>query len=287
MSPGPVQWVGCAPRNFRRGRAGYRPEAIVIHIIDASLKSADNSFLNPTHGKSAHYGVGRSGEIHQYVAETDTAYHAGTVVEPKWKSIRPARDAPHHLNPNLYTVGIEHEGKATDVWTEAQYAASARLIVEIASRWRIPLDEDHVIPHRDIRSNKTCPGREVDLKRLLEAARALRTPVPSPVPAGNAPAGATATPIAGSSPAPPAVNAPVTTTLPARVVVTKPVRMRTGRPSRLAPSAGVLRPPFEFAPLGLEEHADEVEGNSRWYRIDTEMWVWSGGTDQPGKRQGA
>lgn len=116
------QFVGCAEGNFRKGRAnGMKPEAIVIHIICGSLESAKAEFADPASQLSAHYGVGRDGSVLQFVEEEDTAFHAGIVVNPTWMGMRGG------LNPNLYTIGIEHEGQPTDPWTDAQYSASAQL----------------------------------------------------------------------------------------------------------------------------------------------------------------
>ncbi len=161
----PSQWVGCAAENFRQGRHGHEPKAIVIHIIVGSLEAADLTFKDARSSVSAHYGVGKTGRIHQYVEEVDTAFHAGIVVRPTWKLIDP------QVNPNYYTIGIEHEGQPQDLWPDEQYAASAALVKEIAARWKIPLDRDHVIMHREIRASKTCPGA-ADIDRLLRQAAA-------------------------------------------------------------------------------------------------------------------
>jgi len=157
------KWIGCASANFRKGRRGFEPRAIVIHIIVGSLESAGMTFNAPRSAVSAHYGVGKTGDVHQFVEETDTAFHAGTVVRPTWRMIDP------RVNPNYYTIGIEHEGLPQDSWPEAQYRASSALVREIASRWHIPLDRDHIIMHREIRASKTCPG-SVDMDRLITAA---------------------------------------------------------------------------------------------------------------------
>src|SRR5579871_4128983 len=107
------QFVGCAAANFRKSRAdGLKPEAIVIHIIVGSLESAKQQFADPASQVSAHYGVGRDGTILQFVEEEDTAFHAGIVVNPSWNSMRPG------VNPNLHTIGIEHEGQPTDLWSD-------------------------------------------------------------------------------------------------------------------------------------------------------------------------
>jgi N-acetylmuramoyl-L-alanine amidase len=162
-----IEWIGCATTNFRSGRsASYRPEAIVIHISEGTLASAGAWFGNPKALVSAHYCVGKQGEIHQYVKEEDTAFHAGAPVRATWRLRKP------NVNPNAYTIGIEHEGRATDegpdVWPDAQYDASAELIADIAARWCIPVDENHLVLHREIRGDKTCPGEKFVRARMIE-----------------------------------------------------------------------------------------------------------------------
>ena len=70
-----IQWVGGL--NKDQGQEGFRPEAIVIHIMEGTLKGTDAWFKNEESGVSAHYGIGKQGEIHQYVGKSDTAWHAG------------------------------------------------------------------------------------------------------------------------------------------------------------------------------------------------------------------
>lgn len=166
--------------NFWSGRKGYRPEAVVIHIMDGTLVGTDSWFANTTSQVSAHYGIGKNGEVHQYVQESDAAWHAGRVDAPVWKLIKP------NINPNLYTIGIEHEGKPDDVWTDPMKQSSATLIREICQRWQIPIDRDHVIGHFEIFSKKpNCPATN---KRILDELVALagqQSPSsPSPVEEG-------------------------------------------------------------------------------------------------------
>ncbi len=162
--------------NFWVGRKGYRPEAVVIHIMDGTLPGTDSWFANPTSQVSAHYGIGKGGEVHQYVQENDAAWHAGRVDAPVWKLIRP------NVNPNLYTIGIEHEGKPDEGWTETMKQSSATLIREICQRWHIPIDRDHIVGHFEIFSKKpNCPATN---KRILDelvtlAHQQTETPKPS------------------------------------------------------------------------------------------------------------
>ena len=158
--------------NFWGGRKGYRPEAVVIHIMDGTLPGTDAWFTNPSSQVSAHYGIGKNGEVHQYVSEDDTAWHAGRVDAPVWILIKP------NINPNLYTIGIEHEGKPDDVWTDAMKQASAALIREICQRWQIPVDRKHIVGHFEIFSKKpNCPATN---KKILDELVELASPqVPS------------------------------------------------------------------------------------------------------------
>src|SRR5271168_316266 len=157
------KWIGCPESNFRKGRPlGFQPEAIVIHIMDGSFAAGESVFLGEGTQKSAHYGISKDGVIHQYVDESHTAFHAGVVVNPTWELLKPG------VNPNFYTVGIEHEGRPDDVWPDAQLTASAGLIGEIVARWKIPVDPMHLVPHHKIRASKSCPGNWLQLEELIK-----------------------------------------------------------------------------------------------------------------------
>lgn len=155
-TPPPVpqkKWTGTP--HFNTGRSGSKPEAIVIHVMDGTLPGTDAWFNNPTSKVSAHYGIGKTGEVHQYVKEEDQAWHAGVISKPSAKIVK----AKGSLNPNRYTIGIEHEGTATSAWTEEMKRASSSLIREVCNRWGIPIDREHIIGHYEIRSTKpNCPA---------------------------------------------------------------------------------------------------------------------------------
>jgi N-acetyl-anhydromuramyl-L-alanine amidase AmpD len=151
----------------------------VIHIMAGTLHGTDLWFGNSVSAVSAHYGVGKNGEIHQYVREEDTAFHAGSVDAPSWTAIHKTANGKF-INPNYYTIGIEHEGFPDDDWPEAQRASSVELIAEIAARWHIPLDALHVIRHHEIRRSKPCPGSTAPIDELIRrASAAISLPSPS------------------------------------------------------------------------------------------------------------
>jgi N-acetyl-anhydromuramyl-L-alanine amidase AmpD len=101
----------------------------VIHSTGGSLAKIDQRCKIQRSYNSAHYAVGLNGDIHQYVEEKDTAFHAGLVVNATWKLIRQGK------NPNFYTIAIEQEGSDTPAVTEVQYQTTAALVADIAQRW--------------------------------------------------------------------------------------------------------------------------------------------------------
>lgn len=239
------EWIGCASTNFRPGRpAAMRPEAIVVHVIAGSLASADSWFNDPVAHVSAHYGVGFDGRVHQYVAENDTAFHAGIVVNPTAAVVlqRP------NTNPNFYTIGVEHEGQPENDWTSPQSDASAELIVEIAQRWNISLDAQHVIGHREIRASKTCPG---DLKKVSELIQAASAILGQPVPASAS-----------------------------AVRTITNVRVRRGAPNTVAPIVKVIPADTIVVTKGFVV-GELVQGFNAWYRDADGNFFWAGATNAP------
>jgi N-acetyl-anhydromuramyl-L-alanine amidase AmpD len=242
------KFIGCAPTNFRRGRpAPYRPEAIVIHIMAGSLAGTDSWFGSPVSSVSAHYGVGKNGEIHQYVQEEDTAFHAGTVDRPSWASIK-RTPAGQIVNPNFYTLGIEHEGFPDDDWPAAQQAASVAVIAEMAARWRIPLDRQHVILHHEIRQSKPCPGAKAPIDQLILQALA-------------------------AAPAPQAG--------PAEVTAISNLNVRAGLPHTTAPVRRVVTVGTVLPVAGFTAVGQTIGSNSFWYQDAAGDFFWAGNTDRP------
>lgn len=244
-----AQWIGCASENFRKGRPlGFKPEAVVVHIIVGSLTSADQHFNDPSSAVSAHYGVGKNGKIHQYVQEADTAFHAGIVVRPTWALIKP------NVNPNFYTIGIEHEGQPMDAWSETQMCASAALIGEVTTRWRIPLDRDHVIMHRQIRSTKTCPGEFIQIEDLLKRVPATR-----------------GIQVSGT---------------PTTVTFLTNTNVRAGAPATTSPIVRVDRA-GTAANVGGYVIGESINGNAYWYcEAITGNFFWAGATTIPSPGEG-
>jgi N-acetylmuramoyl-L-alanine amidase len=152
--------------NFTKGRKGWEPDRIGIHVTEGSESATESWFDNEASDVSSHYIVSKIGEIRQEVLEEDSAWTQGRVFNPTAKVIRERE----HVNPNYYFISIEHEGDGNSDLTDAQRIASAELIADIISRWpKIKLDREHIIGHREIYAKKTCPGK-IDIDKLIQVA---------------------------------------------------------------------------------------------------------------------
>lgn len=112
-----IIWKG-SPNHYV-GRNGYGVTHITLHIMVGYLAGTDSTFASQSSRASAHYGIGATGEIHQYVSELDGSYS----------------DANYASNNS--TISIEHEGGMSNgaVCTQECIDASARLCADIARRY--------------------------------------------------------------------------------------------------------------------------------------------------------
>ncbi len=149
--------------NFAVGRAGQKVKAVVLHIAEGAMANVFPLFNDPTRKVSTHFCIGKDGTIEQYVSVCDTAYGNGDVANPTWQDIIPG------INPNFYTISIEHEGYFTDKWTAAMYDANNRLLVWLADQFSFTYIPYHtLIGHCEIDSvdKANCPGPNVEYDRI-------------------------------------------------------------------------------------------------------------------------
>ena len=110
--------------------------AVVIHDAEGSYAGCISWFKNCDAQVSAHYVIRSSdGQVTQMVREADKAWHARSA--------------------NAYTIGIEHEGYASnpDYFTDAMYRSSADLVHNICSRYAAI--DGHRTFYRDVLDNGT------------------------------------------------------------------------------------------------------------------------------------
>lgn len=93
----------------------------------------------------------------------------GTVVNPPWWRLHTYPG----IDPNKFTVSVEHEGWPNDERTPAMIAADVRILSYIHGETGIIwIAEDTLIGHRHISpvNRPNCPGPKLDLHNLAELA---------------------------------------------------------------------------------------------------------------------
>lgn len=132
--------------NYSVGRDGRHIEMITIHHMAGilSAKNCRSIFQRAGKGASAHYGVGKNGEIGQYVDETNTAW-----ANTNWDS-------------NCKAVTIETSNcKIGENWAVSDTVLNSliRLVADIAKRNGLGiLVKGQNLTWRSMYANTNCPG---------------------------------------------------------------------------------------------------------------------------------
>lgn len=138
-----AQW--CPSPNFRASPARDITCVVIHATATTGLESPKEWLCNAASKVSAHYLIGREGEVLQLVQENDVAWHAG---ESEWRG---------QPNVNAFSIGIElvnpNDGKTP--YPEPQLAACAQLVTAICLQYGIEAAD--VVGHLDV-----APGRKND-----------------------------------------------------------------------------------------------------------------------------
>lgn len=114
-------WDG---RAWRAGRP-TSPASIVIHTTNGKAGSAfagEAAYLRDSAQVSAHYLVGKDGQIAQILAEMETAWHAGDCLS---------------AYTNTRSIGIECHLTTGEAWSDSQRGALYGLVRAVMGRWGI------------------------------------------------------------------------------------------------------------------------------------------------------
>ncbi|HHE36733.1 MAG TPA: N-acetylmuramoyl-L-alanine amidase [Candidatus Woesearchaeota archaeon] len=124
-------------------------------------------------GLSVHYVVDRDGTIYYLVDETKTAFHCGCCRPSDTSCLNKYSNPPvcleeHPVATNLDSIGIEivNTGEYSDEYTEEQYSAINALVKDVAERWMIPLDDNHIVGHYEVTQGKWDPSPNFDWSRI-------------------------------------------------------------------------------------------------------------------------
>jgi N-acetyl-anhydromuramyl-L-alanine amidase AmpD len=173
-----------ASPNFWPDRDGQSVIAICNHIMQSSFSSADGWFMNPASEVSAHFGITKDGKVYQWVRTDSAAWCNGIMNKPNMAIGWVAECATQGINPNLRSIGIEHEGNTGDPMPEAQYQATLALQKWVVATYNVKVDSQHIIRHADIDSvnRRYCPGSGFPMARLLADLAPQTTPTPQSTP---------------------------------------------------------------------------------------------------------
>lgn len=133
------------------------PSFIVLHTMVGHADAATARFDNPAAQVSATYGVKLDGGLVQWVDEKDAPYAEGN-----WEY-------------NLNSIAIEHEdnssgGVYSGGYTDAQYAASGKLVREICLRYGIPINRTYILKHKEVPGASTACPDALDVDRIIAIA---------------------------------------------------------------------------------------------------------------------
>lgn len=165
--PFPIELITIPATNYREREAGIIPDAIAIHIAEGMKASVIATFQDPTVQKSSHFLVNRDGSITQFVSTAKVAYCTGNIDNPINELV-----LSRTTNPNSWSLAIEHEGFSTSDITPEQYATTAKICKFLHDKWGVPLDRTHIFGHREVFSQKTCPGL-INVDKIIQLARKL------------------------------------------------------------------------------------------------------------------
>ncbi|MHB8573529.1 MAG: N-acetylmuramoyl-L-alanine amidase [Candidatus Dormibacteria bacterium] len=117
-----AQWVGSP--NYWTGRTDV---AAIVYHTEAGHEAGTEATFQQQGGTSAHYSVALDGQVHQYVQERDSAWHAGG----NW---------PDGTNANLHTIGVEREDNVdpSTPMPPAQAAAWQALMGYLCDKYQVP-----------------------------------------------------------------------------------------------------------------------------------------------------
>lgn len=133
-----------------------RPNYVIIHHTSQnSIAQTQRTFQLPHTKVSAHYVIGRDGQVVQFLNDYERAWHAG---KSKWGSL---------TDINSASIGIELDNNGYEVFPEVQINSLLVLLDTLKTKYLIP--QLNFIGHADIApTRKNDPNVHFPWKKLAE-----------------------------------------------------------------------------------------------------------------------
>ena len=162
LPPLPLAYHFIASPNFDDRPSGGTVSCIVLHsTVVPTTEDTVKIFLDPKRQVSAHFVVGKNGQVIQMVPVEKRAWHAGeSVLEGKPRV-------------NEYSVGIEmvNLNDGIDPYSDAQMYAVAGIVRLLRSRYVIP--DSRIVSHEKIAlpAGRKSDPLNFDFSRLFQLAK--------------------------------------------------------------------------------------------------------------------
>lgn len=172
------------PGHAGRGRGGYKPLILVMHIQagygnpwgyfkslgDSGPDAADSTIWNPRADDAS---------LVRYLYDSDEAWTNGSWTEPI-NHANPVLDSLYRNNVYSGSVSltVENEGQPGDGITEAQLQRLIALCAWWCQTYDIPADRNHIVGHYEIGPHKYCPGQLFPFDRLVAGVQAALNQAP-------------------------------------------------------------------------------------------------------------
>lgn len=175
-----IKFVGNVNTN-KSSRRGCIPQIIVNHISEGSMSSMINWFTSPNNkDSSTHFGVSKKGEVYQFVPIEESAWANGLTSGIENATAELVLQKGKDINPNWYSVSIEHEGvykETKGALTSAQLEATEMLhkyIIEYVKQkygHTIQPSRKTIIGHYEIdkKQKPNCPGQLFPFDSIIKS----------------------------------------------------------------------------------------------------------------------
>jgi hypothetical protein len=169
----PTTRIRLIPGHAGRGRAGAKPQLMVMHVQEGA-NDLYPEFLNRPAGREADCTIWskQDGTLDRLLYDSDSPWTNGDVSEPDMNSpiiaglVRAGVD-----NTNAYSYTIEHQGFASIGFTDAQIEGTSKMVAYWCSLNGWVPSRDRVVGHYQVGSHKNCPGPKFPFDRVIARAK--------------------------------------------------------------------------------------------------------------------
>lgn len=134
-------------------------DMIVIHHTGDTDIDASAEQINEWHINKDYAAIG-----YHFVIRKDGNIEKG---RPDWAI------GAHAYGENQHTIGIHLSGAFNSVQpTKAQIESCAHLVAYLCDEYEIPIDREHIVGHREVNDDTSCPGENLFAKLDLIVSKA-------------------------------------------------------------------------------------------------------------------